>query len=384
MKSKNLIVTALLSVLAIIALFFIYQKLNPKILPENLIEGTGRIDGDLILLNTKYPGRVKEINAEEGSSVKKGDVLARLKSEEMEARLEQAAANALAVQKELNAAQKEFEILKKSLPNSVEKSYQALKIARAQIAELTSSIESLELILTQDEKDYLRFKKMFEKALLEKHKLELAKLKYENDLKKLDSLKLKREQARNNEKISLLDTKDAQISLLKIEVSQERIKAYEQKLKAAVAAEKEISAMIKEMTLVSQIDGYVVDKTAHIGEVVGAGAAVVTLIDPKALYLKIFVDTMKNGKIKIADRAVIFLDAYPNRPIEAKVVRISQKAEFTPKEVSVRSDRIQRVYAVDLKPLQHDPLLKLGLPAVGIISIDAKGLPSSMEEIPSL
>lgn len=384
MKSKNLIVTALLSVLAIIALFFIYQKLNPKILPENLIEGTGRIDGDLILLNTKYPGRVKEINAEEGSSVKKGDVLARLKSEEMEARLEQAAAHALAVQKELNAAQKEFEILKKSLPNSVEKSYQALKIARAQIAELTSSIESLELILTQDEKDYLRFKKMFEKALLEKHKLELAKLKYENDLKKLDSLKLKREQARNNEKISLLDTKDAQISLLKIEVSQERIKAYEQKLKAAVAAEKEISAMIKEMALVSQIDGYVVDKTAHIGEVVGAGAAVVTLIDPKALYLKIFVDTMKNGKIKIADRAVIFLDAYPNRPIEAKVVRISQKAEFTPKEVSVRSDRIQRVYAVDLKPLQHDPLLKLGLPAVGIISIDAKGLPSSMEEIPSL
>lgn len=384
MKSKNLIVTALLSVLAIIALFFIYQKLNPKILPENLIEGTGRIDGDLILLNTKYPGRVKEINAEEGSSVKKGDVLARLKSEEMEARLEQAAAHALAVQKELNAAQKEFEILKKSLPNSVEKSYQAQKIARSQIAELTSSIESLELILTQDEKDYLRFKKMFEKALLEKHKLELAKLKYENDLKKLDSLKLKREQARNNEKISLLDTKDAQISLLKIEVSQERIKAYEQKLKAAVAAEKEISAMIKEMALVSQIDGYVVDKTAHIGEVVGAGAAVVTLIDPKALYLKIFVDTMKNGKIKIADRAVIFLDAYPNRPIEAKVVRISQKAEFTPKEVSVRSDRIQRVYAVDLKPLQHDPLLKLGLPAVGIISIDAKGLPSSMEEIPSL
>jgi HlyD family secretion protein len=111
---------------------------------------------------------------------------------------------------------------------------------------------------------------------------------------------------------------------------------------------------------------------------------VATLIDPRSLYLKIFVDTMENGKIKIGDKAVIFLDAYPDRPIEAKVVRIAQKAEFTPKEVSVRSDRIQRVFAVHLKPLKVDPLLKLGIPAIGVISTDGKGLPHSLDEIPVL
>ena len=111
---------------------------------------------------------------------------------------------------------------------------------------------------------------------------------------------------------------------------------------------------------------------------------VVTLSDTNSYYLKLFIDTMNNGKIKIGDEAVIFLDSNPNKPIKAKVVRIAQKAEFTPKDVSVRSDRIQRVYAVRLKPLEYDPILKLGIPAIGIIGIDGAKLPNSLDEIPEI
>ena len=150
------------------------------------------------------------------------------------------------------------------------------------------------------------------------------------------------------------------------------------------ASKSQIEAMIEEMTLRSSVDGITVEKIANEGEVIGSGMPIATLLDPHSLYLKIFVDTIQNGKIKLGDKAVIFLDAYPKHPIKAKVVRIAQKAEFTPKEVSVRSDRIQRVFAVHLKPLQIDPLLKLGIPAVGVISLDGKGLPSSLNDIPVL
>ncbi|RLE20012.1 MAG: hypothetical protein DRJ08_07565, partial [Acidobacteria bacterium] len=51
----------LFSVLILIALFFIYNKLKPKTLPPNLIAAVGRIDGDLINLNTKYSGRIKAV-----------------------------------------------------------------------------------------------------------------------------------------------------------------------------------------------------------------------------------------------------------------------------------------------------------------------------------
>jgi HlyD family secretion protein len=65
------------------------------------------------------------------------------------------------------------------------------------------------------------------------------------------------------------------------------------------------------------------------------------------------------------------------RAIQAVVIRIGQQAEFTPKEVSVKSDRIQRMYAVHLKPVTPNSYLKLGIPAIGVISTDGKGLPKN-------
>ncbi|MCJ7765917.1 MAG: HlyD family efflux transporter periplasmic adaptor subunit [Thiovulaceae bacterium] len=384
MKFKKYIVVAVLAILAVIALFFIYQKLNPKELADNLIESTGRIDGDLILLNAKYPGRIDEITVEDGSSVKKGDLIARLKSDEIQARVEQATAQVQALQKQLNANRKELQMLEQTLPNSVKKAYKAFTIAQAQIADLAASVESLELTVRQDEKDYRRFKTMFEDKLLDKHRVELAKLKLESDSNQLHSLQQKRDQAQSSAKIAAINSEDAKTALLKIAIAKEKLSAQEDQLEAAQAARREVEAMLSEMTLRSPVDGFVVDKTAQAGEVVGAGMPVASLIDPSALYLKIFVDTMQNGKIKIGDRALIFLDAYPDMPIAAKVVRIAQKAEFTPKEVSVRSDRIQRVFAVDLRPERPEPLLKLGIPAIGVISLDGKGLPASLDEMPPL
>ena len=79
---------------------------------------------------------------------------------------------------------------------------------------------------------------------------------------------------------------------------------------------------------------------------------------------------------------IIFLDAKPNEPIASKVIRIEQRAEFTPKEVSVPSDRIQRVFALHVKPQNAHMSLKLGLPAVGVVSMDGQGLPKSLKNVP--
>ena len=384
MKFKNYIMIGVLALLGSVALFFIYHKLNPKALPENLIESAGRIDGDLILLNAKYPGRIEEIRVEDGSPVNRGDIVARLGSREMQARVARAAAEQQALQRALNAGRKELEMLEQTLPNSVKKAYKAYTIAQAQIAELTAGIESLKLTVAQDEKDYRRFQTMYEAKLIEKHKVELAKLRYESSRKQLHALQQKRGQAQESAKIASLNTKDAKTALLKIAIYREKLKADEERLKAAQAARDEAEAMLSEMTLTSPVDGFVVDRIAEAGEVVGAGMPVASLIDPKALYLKIFVDTMQNGRLKIGDKALIFLDTHPDSPISASVVRIAQKAEFTPKEVSVRSDRIQRVFAVDLRPDKPDPLLKLGIPAIGVITVDGDGLPGSLDELPPL
>ncbi len=373
---------AVIAFLFIAAALLIYVKLHPPMLPDNLIQGTGRIDGDLINLNTKYPGRLISVDVQEGEPVRTDQIIARLDSREYRAQNDQIQAQLDAKRQELNARRIELDILRRSLPESLLKADANLALNLRARDELDQMISAQKSLVAQSEKDRERMGDLVEKRLIEMRQLEAAELKLRTDRDQLSALMFKRKQLDQAISIAKSGRVEASAAQHRIAVMEEGNKALASGIKALQATKAQNDAVLGEMELNSPIDGFVIETISHGGEVVGAGSPVATLIDPKTLYLKIFVDTLKNGKIKIGDRAVIFVDAYPDRPIAAQVVRIEQKAEFTPKEVSVASDRIQRVYAVHLKPIAPDPLLKLGLPAIGVISPDGKNLPSSLREVP--
>ncbi len=376
---KNYIIGTIIVFLILLSGFFIYQKLYPTQLPPNLIAGTGRIDGDIIALNTKYTGRIKTILIEEGQCVHKGNTIAILQSDELEAKLESIEEGVQSSKNGLEALQKEYEIAKVSIPLSIEKAKMGVDIAIAQKEQLLRSIDNLNLVITQDKRDFARAKRLSEKDLIAKHAFELSRLKLDNDINKLESLRQGLSQTTDKINVSRTDLKIAQNQLKKLDALKANIEAARNQTASLEANKREVSATIKELTLISPIDGVVIEKVAQTGEVLAPGMVVATLIDPDKLYLKMFVDTLENGKIKLKDKAVIFLDSFPDMPIQASVIRIGQRAEFTPKEVSVKSDRIQRMYAVHLKPFTPNSYLKLGIPAIGVISTDGKGLPESSE-----
>lgn len=358
-----------------VSAFFIYKKLYPAQLPPNLIAGAGRIDGDIIALNTKYPGRIKSMLIEDGQRVKKGDIIALIKSEEFEAKLlgiEQTVQSSL---NRIKALYKEYDLARLSIPLMVEKAEKSLDISLAQKEELLCLIENQRLVVDQDKRDYNRTKKLFVTKVIAKNSFEHAALKLDNSANQLDSLKKRLKQADRKIEISGADIKIAKARLNKIKALKANIDAAKNHTAFLKANKKEMGAIIKELTIVSPADSVVIEKVAQIGEVLSPGMVIATLIDPDELYLKMFIDTIDNGKIKLHDKAVIFLDSYPDMPFEARVVRIEQRAEFTPKEVNVKSDRIQRMYAVHLKPVTPDPRLKLGIPAIGVITTDGQGLP---------
>jgi HlyD family secretion protein len=297
---KNLIILVITLILIGIASYFIYKSVNPPQLPDNLVAGTGRIDGDLIFLNAKYAGRIIELYVNDGDKVKKGQLVAILKSAELEARLEQ---------------------INKSIESTI------------------YNRDASELDYEQSVRDYKRIESLFNADLVSKSDFENVILAMDTKKKRLESL---------NKQIQQLE-----------------------------AQKKEVMAMLAEMKIYSPVDGVVIDRIAQPGMVIGDGGNILLLIEPEELYLKMFIDTIENGRIKLGDKAQIFLDAYPDNPIPAKVVRIEERAEFTPKEVQIKSDRIQLMFAVHLKPIEYNPLIKLGIPAIGVISIDGKGLLSS-------
>ncbi len=367
-----------------VAGYFIYLKLNPKQLPPNLVMGTGRIDGDLVNINTKYPGRIQKLLVEEGDNLKKGQLIAKIKSKEYEAEYNAVKAEINAKRKEIEAKKIELEITKETLPENVKKAQSSLKANESMLKELEKNIDALKKVVEQDERDYKRFQNLLKKKLIPEEKVEKVKLKLDTDKDKLNALMEKKKQLLAAIQAAESTLKQAESTLKKVEALEKAISALKSGIKALKSKQEQVKAVLEELNINSPLNGYVVDKVANEGEVIGAGMTVVTAINPDELYLKMYVDTIENGKIKIGDKGEIFLDAYPDKPIPAVVVKIAKKAEFTPKEVAVREDRIQRVYAVHLKPVKPNPLLKLGLPAIGVISLDGKGLPKSLKELPEL
>ena len=369
MKNKLLMIT--IGLLFVVASFLIYKKLNPPKLPSYLIEGIGKINGDLINLNTKYPGRISKIFIDDGEKIKKNEIIAILDSKEYQ----EDRKNLIY---KIKAKKIEVKKLDKELNNLIKIAQYNLNISNIKLNELNYKIDELKSIIAQDKRDYKRTKKLYQENVTKKHNFEMAQLKLKTDIDKINSLYQNRKALKENIKISQQNLKITQNKLKNLDILSQEIKSLE-------AEKKKIDIIIDELTIKSPINGFVDEKIANIGEVLPAGGIIATLINPKSYYLSVFVDELNNGKIKLGDKAEIFLDNDLNHPIPAQVVSIAQKAEFTPKEVAVRSDRITRVYEVHLKPLKPNPLLKLGLPAIGIILIDKnKTLPKNLKNLPIL
>lgn len=96
-----------------------------------------------------------------------------------------------------------------------------------------------------------------------------------------------------------------------------------------------------------------------------AGTPVLTLVDVGRLWLKIYVNEVDLGRLRLGDRASVTVDAFPGRRFEAVVSEIAQQAEFTPRTVQMKDERTRLVYGVKLRLLDPAGYLKPGMPADG-------------------
>ena len=381
LRNRSFILAGVLLLLAAAA---IVNALFHRELPKNLIAEAGRIDGDLIVLNAKYPGRLLRLDVDEGDRVEANETVAWLDSSETEAKLQAANADVAALKSRLKADELAYTIAKTALPSQYRSAVENIEIAEAARRAADKQIRRQSLVVAQKQKDLKRSESLLKKKLIKPHDVELQRLSFESETQLLKSLREQKKQAVQRVLIAKERTKAAKAEVMKIEMAAAKVAADRAQIAAALAARDELRIVKEDYTIKTVRPGMILDRIAQPGEMVGAGGAVVSMIDPASLYLKLYIDTVQNGKVAIGDQALIYLDGDPGHPVKAKVVRISARAEFTPKEVNVKSDRIQRMYAVRLKPLETVPQIKLGLPAIGVISTDGKGLPPDTSLIDKL
>ncbi len=113
----------------------------------------------------------------------------------------------------------------------------------------------------------------------------------------------------------------------------------------------------------SPISGLVLSKNAEVGEVVLPGVSLLTLGNLSKPWVKIYIKETDLGKVKLGQKAEVKIDTYPDKVFEGKVTYISSQAEFTPKNIQTKEERVKLVFGIKVSldnPLQ---ILKPGMPA---------------------
>jgi HlyD family secretion protein len=118
---------------------------------------------------------------------------------------------------------------------------------------------------------------------------------------------------------------------------------------------------LEELRVAATVGGVVLSRNREPGEVVGPGTSVLTLGDLSRPRLRIYVPLLTVQTLSVGDRVLVRIDA-SEVPIEGKVERVANQAEFTPRDILTPEERVKRVFAVDIG-LPPGPGLLPGVPA---------------------
>jgi len=299
---------------------------GPK--PGGPISASATIEAVEVTVSAKTSGQVERVSVEEGSRVKVGDELAVIDSDALAIQLRQAEAG-------VDLARSQLDLL--------------LKGARIEdIRQTEEGAKQAEANLFLAGEDLKRIRNLYEKESA------TAKMK---------------EDAETRFQVAQAQNAAAQQALAKVRrlSRPEEVRAAEARLAQAEAARDLLKKTITDATIVSPVSGMVTNKAIEAGEFVGPGTPLLTIADLDAVRLNIYITEVELGRVRLGQRAEITVDSHPGQSLTGTVIFISPEAEFTPKNVQTKEERVKLVYRVKVEIPNPQGILKPGMPADALI-----------------
>jgi len=124
-----------------------------------------------------------------------------------------------------------------------------------------------------------------------------------------------------------------------------------------------IDIQINKLSVTTVTSGIVRSRNIEPGEVLQAGAVAVIIDKIDILTITVYIPEDRYGQIALGDHTQVKIDSFPGEIFDAYVIRIADRAEFTPRNVQTEEGRRTTVFAVELSVQNADGKLKPGMPA---------------------
>lgn len=132
----------------------------------------------------------------------------------------------------------------------------------------------------------------------------------------------------------------------------------------AYAQLKTLEDQIQRCYIYNPVTGVVLNKLAEAAEIKGFGSPLYRVANLDTLILRAYIDGSQLGSMKIGGKVIVKIDG-PDEILKdypGEISWISEQAEFTPKIIQTKEERVNLVYAMKIR-VPNDGFLKAGMPA---------------------
>jgi len=348
--------------------------------PEGLFL-SGRIEGYETDVSAKIGGQIAQVAVREGDTVKPKQLLVKINDAELRAQLQGAEAQVRAAQERLQRSRQQLPILQAQLEQANITTQQATEESQGRVLEAKNSLAAAQAELVEAQTnlklaqaDQKRTRELYAQGVVAAQQRDRDDAQADAAAARVNAARQQVQSAQGRltqAQATLRNTPIRAAAALQIQnqIAQARtdISVAQQDVQNAKAQQAQIQANLNYLVVNSPMSGSVITRDAEPGEVVAAGAPLLTLVNLNNLYLRGFIPEGEIGKVKVGQPAQVYLDSFPDRPLSATVTRVDPKASFTPENIYFKKDRVTQVFGVELTLKNPQGLAKPGMPADGRI-----------------
>jgi HlyD family secretion protein len=316
---------------------YFYPRFTRDSKPQNAIVLSGNIEAHEALVSFKVQGRIVELPVEEGQSVEKDSLLARLEDADyrQRVRIDEASVH-------------------------VRQSNLALTLAGTREQEIKAVQQNMldaQADAQQKKLDYDRAQRLFSEDAVSAQDRDLADTAFKRSQAAFESAQQKYNEAVEGSR-------------------KEEIAIAEANLKEAHANLGMSHVNLDYTVLRAPSSGVITVRQAELGEVVVPGTPVVTLADLDHIWLRAYIAETDLGRVRWGQDAVVTTDTFPGKQYHGRISFIASEAEFTPKSVQTYKERVMLVYRIKIDIDNPNHELKAGMPADAHITLAPNTAPA--------
>ncbi len=408
MEHRKRIIPVVLLIVVLLGAYYVYTTY--WVAGANANTASGFIEGEEIAIAAEVGGRIEAITVDEGARVTAGQELVRLERSLLDAQIAQAQAAVETAQAQLaqvkaGARPEEIRQAEAALVQAIaardgaQRAWENARAARANPQELDARLAAAEAQVKTAkfqldsarananaarvrvdaiggvEQTRVEGKVIVEQWAAAEAAAQTAQAAYEGAVKGWQILLDMRKnpltldaqvdaaKAQFDASAAAVSVAQARLDALRAGATKEQVAIAEAAVKQAQAALGVLQAQTNKMTLKSPVSGIVTRRAAQPGEIATPNAMLLGITNLETVKLTIYVPETRIGQIKIGDEIPVKVDAFPDKTFIGKVIFIASQAEFTPRNVQTKAERVNTVFAVRVQIPNPNMELKPGMPA---------------------